>query len=391
MSKNPLLALTAAACALPGIEAGAQQISEDFQFGYRFHAYEEDAISQDQAIGNSFERYDIDVNQFRLVAPISESMQLTADYQHEKMSGASPWYTILDSDGNPVQVMSGASIEDQRKDAALSLKSVTGQHSVSVTAAISDEDDYRSNSYALGYSFESEDKLSTYSVSADVSNDDINAVDADLFPTRPSEQQSKRSNSVLLSYARVVNKSTLVNLSVGYSRKNGYLSDPYKMVLVDFNLIGDTRPDSRNTRTFAAQLRYFSDSLNGSLHADYRFYDDSWDIRSHTVDLSWYQNIGWGVQLIPSVRLYSQDAAFFYENFYQQSRSDGYYSTDYRLSEYGAVTYGLKLIKQFENWSLTASADKYSSGGSKGFADADVENPALIDFELYTLGVNFVF
>lgn len=391
MKNSPLLALTAAACTLPGVAAKAQQISDDFQFGYRYHAYEEDPIGGEQAIGPTLERYDIDVNQFRLVAPISESVELSADYQHEKMSGASPWYTILDGEGNPVQIMSGASIEDQRKDASLALRTVQGAHSAKLSAAVSDEDDYRSQSFAVAYSFESDDKLSTYSIAADVSNDDINAVDAELFTTRPATEQNKRSNSYLVSYARVLNKHTLVNVGVGYSRKTGYLSDPYKMVLVDFNLIGDSRPDSRNARTLSAQLRYFNDSLNGALHTDYRFYDDSWDIRSHTFDVSWYQNVGWGVQLVPSVRVYNQEKAYFYEPFYQTSRDDGFYSTDYRLSEYGAVTLGLKVIKQFDTWSLTASAEKYTSGGKKGLANADVENPALIDFELFTVGANFTF
>lgn len=386
---NALLALTAAASALPGVNAA--QISDEFQIGYRYYAYDEEPLDPDNVIGPITDRYDIDVNQFNLIAPLSETMELSVDYQHEKMSGASPWYTIMGPDGKPLQVMSGASIEDTRQDAAMSLTSLHGRHSFVATAAVSKEDDYDSTSFALEYNLETEDKLGTYTLAWDVSNDDIFPVDADIYPTRPQTEQSKHSNSALFAYSHIINKQTLVKFSAGYSRKTGYLSDPYKVVFVDFRLIGDTRPETRYSRTAALQARYFSDSLNGAFHADYRFYDDSWDIQSHTFEFAWYQNIGWGIQLVPSLRLYSQNEAFFYEVFYEQTREDGYYSTDYRLSEYGAITYGLSLNKAFENWSLTVSAERYESGGDKVFADADVENPALLDFTLIAAGFNFRF
>jgi len=97
------------------------------------------------------------------------------------------------------------------------------------------------------------------------------------------------------------------------------------------------------------------------------------------------------LQLIPSVRFYNQSQSYFYDVFYQQSRSDSFYSTDYRLAEYGAITTGIKLVKTFDSWSITLSADQYSSGGGKGLANAEFENPALLDFKLISLGFDVRF
>lgn len=386
-----MLAFTAAAAALPGIAPQAQQIAENVEIGYRYHSYEEDPISADRVLGPVTDRYDIDVNQFKLIAPLTDNVQLDIDYQSEKMSGASPWYTFKLGEEAPVQLMSGASIEDKRTDFAAKLSYFWERQVAGVRVARSSEDDYDSLAVALNYTYETEDRLNTFSIATDVSNDDINPVDSDLFPQRPTTEQSKHSNSVLLSYARVINKSTLAKFSLGYSEKTGYLSDPYKLTFVNFALLNDSRPQSRYARTFSAQLRYFSDTLNGALHADYRYYDDSWGINSNTIELAWYQNLGYGFQLVPSVRLYDQSEAFYYEVFYEQERNDGLYSTDYRLSEYGAVTYGLTLSKSFENWSLSLSAEQYKSGADKGFASGDTENPALLNFDLFSVGVNYRF
>lgn len=389
-SNNSALALLATAAAnLAGMSAHAAQVAENFQFGVRHHSYNEGPLTN--ALGGSSDRYDINVNQFSLLAPLSESFELGVTYQHEKMSGASPWFTLQSEDGQAVQVMSGASIEDERKDASAKLRFVTDSASYALVAAVSDEDDYYSDSFGIEYSRESEDKLDTWSLSADFSNDKINPVDADIFLTRPKDEQSKHSSSAVVSYSRVMSKHALVQLSLGMGRKSGFLSDPYKMVLANFELIGDSRPDSRLSKTVSARLRYFIDSTNSALHADYRFYSDDWSIRSHTFDISWYQNLPYDIQVVPSFRMYSQTSSYFYDVFYQDVRSDGFYSTDYRLSEYGAINLGLKVIQNYEQFSVTLSFDKYRSGGSLGFADAAIDNPALLDFELISVGFDLRF
>ena len=59
------------------------------------------------------------------------------------------------------------------------------------------------------------------------------------------------------------------------------------------------------------QNRLFMDSADVALHLDYRFYDDDWDIQSNTIHVAWYQNLGSGFQLVPSIRLYEQSESFF--------------------------------------------------------------------------------
>jgi hypothetical protein len=95
--------------------------------------------------------------------------------------------------------------------------------------------------------------------------------------------------------------------------------------------------------------------------------------------------------VVPSIRVYSQSESFFYDVFYRSPRDDNYYSTDYRLSEYGGYTYGLKLIKNFDKWKVNLSLEEYRSAGNYGFSNEKIENPGLVDFTIISVGFDMQF
>jgi hypothetical protein len=86
----------------------------------------------------------------------------------------------------------------------------------------------------------------------------------------------------------------------------------------------------------------------------YRYYTDSWGVRSHTFDAEFVQALAKGWSVAPALRVYSQTAADFYvdavESPYPFPPSPPanalHYSEDQRVSAFGARTYGLKVTKQ---------------------------------------------
>jgi len=64
-----------------------------------------------------------------------------------------------------------------------------------------------------------------------------------------------------------------------------------------------------------------------------------------------------------------------------------YFSSDYRLSSYEAMSYKLKYIKYFDTWSFTVAGERYESEGSSG----EIENPALVSFTRWTVGFDIKF
>ncbi|MBU2870669.1 DUF3570 domain-containing protein [Colwellia sp. E2M01] len=393
MSTHQLLkSLSAAALALPAIASQASTIADNAQFGYRYNTYQEQDLAAADVHSGSLERYIVDVNQFSLLTPLNEYLQASISLQFESMSGASPWYTqtVEGEMGDEIkQVMSGASIEEDRTDIITQLTYFGDSYSVSGTVAKSTENDYNSLSGGVELSYDFSDKLTTLGVSADYSTDEITPSDALEYNRTPYEEKQSWSGHISLS--RVVTKNLIVQLGYGLFNRSGYLSDPYKRVIVDSKLIDDSRPDSRLASTYTGRLRYFVEGIDTALHFDYRLYEDNWDVLSHTIEFAPYINIGADWQIVPSIRYYSQKGAFFYENYYEYVREDGYYSTDSRLSSYGAYTIGAKVNKKIGDWFLTASYQYYTSSHDLGIDDYNETSNSLVDFDIVSIGFDYIF
>ncbi|HXG28981.1 MAG TPA: DUF3570 domain-containing protein, partial [Nevskiales bacterium] len=130
---------------------------------------------------------------------------------------------------------------------------------------------------------------------------------------------------------------------------------------------------------------------DAALHADYRLYDDDWDVTAHTLDLAWHQNLPGGWRVVPGLRWYSQSQAFFYEPFYAAPRGDGFASSDYRLSPFGALSLSLGVNKAVDGWVLSLRYENYDSDERYALDDVDVENPGLVDFDVLAFSVKKTF
>jgi hypothetical protein len=376
---NPFIALSSAAMSLP-VFAASQPVETTVSL--KASTYKEDDISSQAVISGANSRYDIDIGQFRLVAPVGSNWSIEAGYAQETMSGASPWATLLGVNGDQSLIMSGATIRDSRSAADLTLIHYSEDRSISLGLAHSDEDDYEAKAITLGGEWEFNNKLSTLSLGFSYSTDDLSPVDAVAFGR--IVEAEKRTRSMSVGYSRVINKVSAISSTLNITQHDGYLSDPYKL--------RDVRPDERTEWALSLRYRRFFDNRNAALHLDYRYFNDDWGIDSHTIYSAWYQSIGARFQIAPNIRLYSQREADFYlavDNF-SLPRTTAQ-SSDFRLSGYGAWSLGLKAIFRADTWDVTLSYDQYSADESKGLSASDTEHPALLDFQLTSIGFNFRF
>ena len=66
-------------------------------------------------------------------------------------------------------------------------------------------------------------------------------------------------------------------------------------------------------------------------------------------------------------------------------------SSDFRLSGYGAWSFGIKGIYRADTWDVAVSFDQYRADESGGHASSAPEHPALLEFSLTSIGFNFRF
>jgi hypothetical protein len=374
-----LAALTASALALTGI-AGPTRADvpiEEAKAAAAFSYYREDNLSPGKLStsidSGSRDRFEVFTSQLRFDLPLTERADVGVDFLYEKMSGASPWYVLPDvNSGKPLQVMSGATIEDQRYELSADVDFFIERGKNTGSAGFSKEDDYLSINFGIGRERNYNDRNTTISLAGAFAYDWIDPTDPSFSQARPTSGE-KWSLDLLASLSQILSRNSTMSLTVNYKHLDGYLGDPYKAI-TQFGVISgidtvlsDLRPNQKDRVSLLARYRHHVEDLAGSLHADYRFYTDDWGVTSHTVDLAWYQNIlGW-VTITPSVRWYSQGKADFYDTILPIGNIPKHHSSDYRLSPYGAISYKIKAEVELPDlWQFDAPAWLQALGVTDG-------------------------
>lgn len=271
-------------------------------------------------------------------------------------SSVGPTQPTTEEYGKPYLPMT--EFEDQRLAVNMGLRHRHGEWVVDAGAAYSTESDYQSLAGSLIVSRDLNKRMTTLSLGASLTHDSVR-------DTPTGNWEEKDSFDGQFQIAQVIDAKTLLKVSYVAGSSWGYLDDQYKFVLIDDKVIDEQRPDRRNKQVIYVSLNRFIDPLNGALEASYRFYHDTYGIDAHTFGLDWYQNLGPKFILVPSVRYYEQTAADFYATQFTGSPKD--YSSDYRLSKLGSVTYGMKLIwKVTDKFWADIAYDRYSQFGRDG-------------------------
>ena len=404
------MALTASALALPGVsgQSVADSAPEKFEFGASYTNYQEDDAPRNRVLegAGSVERYDIDVAQFYLLAPINNKLSLTLESSFETMSGASPTSQEINPN-NPDQTivsMSGATITEDRSDLLVAPRYYFANGSISGNVYFSEENDYDSFAYGFSGEYHLFEKMTTLSAGFSLSDDEINATQLDDSNSRVTGEE-KESTSFFVGLSQIVDQNTVMQFGLAFTQREGFLSDPYKP--------NDVRPEERNITTFNLGVRRYLAHNDAALHADYRYYTDDWGINSHTLGFSYYQNIrpqyarltdtsktvgdldnkNLYFQLIPSFRYYAQSEADFFDLNPGLPEPGTFDSSDSRLAGYGAFSFGIKLVAHMWNFSVSGAYERYISDteyGLDGFGVSKTEEevPATINYNRFSVGLN---
>ncbi len=181
----------------------------------------------------------------------------------------------------------------------------------------------------------------------------------------------------LVGLTQAIDPKTLLTLGGTLGASWGYLDDQYKYALLNDVVVHEQRPDTRERRVAMLLLNRAFDSLNGSLEASYRYYNDSFGINAHTFGLAWYQRVGQHLIIAPEARCYQQSAADFYAVSFTGNPTN--FSSDYRLSKLASITYGMRVTWKFsEKFNFSVAYDRYSMWGRDGVTSGDAYPSANI-------------
>lgn len=376
--------LLVSSLSLPGFSElmAAEGDVNDLQ--YRYTLYDEEPLPEAVLAGGAADRYRINSHQFSFKRKLDERFTLSVEAIHESMSGSSPWFVIPDPELGPLQIMSGATIEETRDEIlfALGINKTDFEHSLS--AGYSTENDYDALFASYTGAYERDNGHTTLLWGMSYSDDRLSPTDASIFGR--VERAAKNSFSGSFGLTRIINRNALIQSGIQATFQDGYLSDPYKEMWINGGIYFDHRPDSRTAISWSTRFRQYFAGSNAALHADYRYYRDDWGVTAHTLDLAWNQPLGDHFELAPSIRYHSQKAADFYIPAITNGEQPNYWSSDHRLATYGALRYRLSATWRAEIWTVSLNADIYNSKESLALSGPHFDTPALVDFWRLSLG-----
>lgn len=374
-NRPEIQSLLAAAMALPMVAcipgaAVAGSAPEQTTIGFKYLSYKD--------YERTVDRMKITVPQLWLDTALTTDLQLQASTLVDSISGASP-----------IRANVLKPVNDTRHASDLKLTKYFEEFSIGLAASDSRESDYLSKSVSLDTRIDFNDRNTTLALGYSATRDDIdNPADATRFDRR------KSTDDFLIGVTQLIDPQSLFQINLAWSRGNGYYSDPYKNF--------EQRPESR--RQTALLMRYvgFVPRFDGALHADYRYFQSDWGVNADTIDVSWYQNLEGGWQVIPGARYYRQHQADFYFNdadyptgrdllrFF--STNPRYYSADQRLASFGGMTYSLKLAKNFaDGWQSDIKYEQYRQSAGLYFGGTGTGNLNTFYAKAITFGVSKTF
>ncbi len=390
MRSRPTLLL--APLILPAVRAQGEIPPQTYDYSYQL--YEEDG-----------DRIRVEAQYVRGNIDFDEDTSFRFQYLHDAISGSSPTGAMPGS-AQPFY----AELDDVREGLLGAISRRIGDHRVEIEVSHSKENDYVSRGFAITDTLELNQKNTTLTVGFNYLDDRV---------TVPGlHKKDKHAYDLFAGVTQVLGKNTLLtaNFTLGYT--DGYLNDPYKAVqrneailipdgfggfieIPVVNLYRENRPDSRFRQVLQLGARQYFEAPDAALDGTLRLSYDDYGIFSQTLQVEWRQAIGDKFEVVPFFRYYHQSEADFFVNTLNDvsvgtpsgdpDGSGPNYSADYRLSNFNALSGGLRMSYSFnDHFSATASYERYVMDGSGGSSDQSPDQ-AYAKADIWTFGVHATF
>ena len=308
---------------------------------------------------------------------VNDSTKISVQGVVDTITGATPSGEPAPEGSNQVPLSTVK--KEVRRGLLVDVSHSFGRNEFSGQLTYSGESDYTSRAFSFTDLVNFNQKNTVLQVGYARANDVVHPV---FF----SDELLKKSDDFIVGVTQILDPKSTVTVDLGWGRSRGYLSDPYKIIEKDTELFPglflpltfpENRPDQRSKATLYLSATRFFDKLNGSAETSFRYFQDNWGIKSGTLELAWFQKLGERFVLSPSVRIYQQSAADYYmlslngTSIVPGDVAAGaapFYSSDYRLAKFRAVTAGIKLVARVtDHLSLDAQFERYDMRGRDGF------------------------
>ena len=265
---------------------------------------------------------------------VADRISLTGSYYVDAVSNAS------------IDVVTTASpYRETRTEYTLGADYAYRDSQLSLSTTSSHEPDYTANRVSLDATQEVFGGMTTVSLGFTRGADKVGKHNAPEFADTATHWQYR------LGATQILTPRWIASVNVEALADDGFLGSPYRVARVFGAAVPERNPRTRSAR--AVKFRVIGDlGSRDALHADYRYYRDTWEIKAHTVELGYSRHFGDAWLADTALRYYSQTRALFYSD--NASSETTYVSRNRQLSTFNDVSLGAKLA-----WTAWKAQGKY--------------------------------
>lgn len=273
-------------------------------------------------------------------------------------------------------VVSGASVDvritgaspyiEQRTEDNVSMQYLSGKTTYTVGFIHSYEPDYTSNTTTYSVSQDMFGDLTTVSMNYKREWDDVFKMikecsestspcpEGDFVKVHDPAFGMKRMDerSYGFGLTQIITRNTILAINYDLITDQGFISNPYRearyldpTVARGWSLEPEVYPGTRTSNAIGSDLKYYL-PYRAALDLQYRYYEDTFGIRAHTVQLGYTQPWhNWTFDA--SARYYVQNQADFYSDLFPYANSQNFVSSNQDLSAYHSYSFGVGASYQF--------------------------------------------
>jgi hypothetical protein len=284
---------------------------------------------------------------------VGKNTSFVANYYVDMISSAS------------IDVITTASpYDEERTQWSLGMDYLHGNTTMTINYTSSVESDFDAKTYSFAVSQDMFGDLTTVTLSYAL-GDDIVGNSQDPTFERENDRQSYG-----VGITQILSRNMIAALNFQVITDEGFLNNPYRSVryadpgtALGYSYEPELYPNTRTSSAVGLRAKYYL-PYRAAIEAEYRYFTDTWDIKSDTASISYIHPMGpW--TFTAKYRYHDQTGAAFYSDLFSRPEATNFRGRDKELSALTSTTFKLAAAYEFiggaEGWKFIKKASVNAS------------------------------
>lgn len=245
-------------------------------------------------------------------------------------------------------VTTASPYSEKRTQLGIGFEYLRGKVTYAASFSNSSENDYEADTANFSIAQDMFGDLTTVALLFSIGKDDVTRRGDPVF----ADEIDRRVYGV--DVTQVATKNLVLGFSFETVAEEGFLNNPYRQVryvdpaaALGYSYEFERYPRTRTGNAFALRARWYL-PYRAALQGDYRFYNDTWEIRSHTAEVSYTHPLDERLIFDLHYRYYTQDAADFYSDLFPRQNFQNFLARDKELAALTSHTLGFGVAWEFK-------------------------------------------